>query len=76
MPTESNSPSGGNEMNDVAVITLENISVDFQMPNETVSGIKEYVIRLAQRRLTYHSKFGVEKYSVLSAVMVLANPLC
>lgn len=62
MPTVSNIPVV--EMNEEAVITLENVFIEYRMPNETVSGIKEYAIRLAQRRLTYEKFRALEDISL------------
>ncbi len=56
-PTSQSSPV------DEVAISLENVSVLYRVPRERVSGIKEYTIRLLQRRLEYEEFLALDKVS-------------
>jgi len=45
------------------VISFENISVRYRVPRESVSGLKEYAIRWAQRRLMYEDFWALRDVS-------------
>lgn len=64
MPTGSeaaNDPVSG--IADV-VISLENVAVRYRVPREPVSGIKEYAIRMLQRRLAYEDFWALDGVSM------------
>ena len=46
------------------VISLENVSVRYRVPRERVSGIKEFAVRWAQRRLQYEDFWALRGVSV------------
>lgn len=46
-----------------STIVFENVSVRYRVPRERVSGIKEYTIRLLQRRLQYEEFWAVKDVS-------------
>jgi ABC-2 type transport system ATP-binding protein/lipopolysaccharide transport system ATP-binding protein len=45
------------------VISFENVGVLYRVPKERVSGIKEYAVRLLQRRLTYEEFWALTEIS-------------
>ncbi len=45
------------------VVTFENVSVRYRVPREGVSGIKEFAIRWAQRRLSYENFWALKDIS-------------
>lgn len=46
------------------VISLEHVAVRYRVPREPVSGIKEYAIRLLQRRLSYEDFWALNDVSL------------
>jgi ABC-2 type transport system ATP-binding protein/lipopolysaccharide transport system ATP-binding protein len=64
MPTGSNSQANPYESNNSTAITLDKISVMYRVPYESVSGIKEYTIRWAQRRLVYKEFWALRDVSL------------
>jgi ABC-2 type transport system ATP-binding protein/lipopolysaccharide transport system ATP-binding protein len=46
------------------VISLEDVAVRYRVPREPVSGIKEYAIRLLQRRLAYEDFWALNGVSI------------
>lgn len=63
MLTERSPLSKGSNLEKSVVISLENISVSYRVPRERVSGIKEFTIRLIQRRLEYEEFLALDSVS-------------
>lgn len=64
MLTESKTPAIPYTSNSSLAITLEKVSVRYRVPHEIVSGIKEYTIRWAQRRLAYKEFWALRDVSL------------
>jgi len=61
MSTSKIEPS---DQSDGAVICVENVSVQYRVPREQLSGIKEYAIRWLQRRLQYHNFWALNDVNI------------
>lgn len=62
MPTVSN-PSSQNET-PAPIINLENVSVRYRLPSERIGTLKEYTIRLLQRRVRHRDFWAVHDLSM------------
>lgn len=62
MPTESNF-SSQNET-PTSIINLENVSVRYRLPSERIGTLKEYTIRLLQRRVRHRDFWAVHDLSL------------
>ncbi len=67
------------------VIEVEHASVRFNMANQQVNNLKEYLIKMLKKELMFQEFFALkdinlqirkEKHGELSERMVLANLLC
>lgn len=62
MPTESNIPE--NNIEQKPIIALENVSVRYRLPSERIGTLKEYAIRILQRRLRHRDFWAVSDLSL------------
>ncbi|MDX2165104.1 MAG: ABC transporter ATP-binding protein [Gammaproteobacteria bacterium] len=46
------------------MIQLENVSVHYQIPNLKITSVKEYIIKLLQRKMSYHQFHALNKVSL------------
>lgn len=63
MHIEPKPTSGSLPLQSDVVISLENISISYRVPRERISGIKEFTIRLLQRRLEYEEFLALDNVS-------------